>query len=115
MNQVSFTIEELVTNKVASDTPAIRNIISPWQTAEFLKKIGLFLVFFYWLRRNAKSVNDCMTFQDIRLAFTSCPKIGISEFIKQKVRKCQTETCGIIYYRDFDRKQYACPNCNTTN
>lgn len=108
VNQVSFTIEELVTNKVASDTPAIRNIISPWQTAEFLKKIGLVA------RRNAKSVNE-YAFQDIRLAFTACPKIGISEFIKQKVRKCQTETCGLIYYRDFDRKQYPCPNCNTTN
>ncbi|MEZ4837904.1 hypothetical protein [Flavobacterium sp.] len=68
VNQVSFTIEELVTNKVASGTPAIRNIISPWQTAEFLKKIGLVP------RRNAKAVNE-YAFQNISLVFAACPRI----------------------------------------
>jgi hypothetical protein len=106
--QVSFTIEELVTNKVASDIAAVRNIINPWQTGEYLKKIGIVP------RKTGKAVNE-YAFQDIRLAFISCPKLGVLEFIKQKIRKCKTDTCGFIYYRDFNRKEYICPKCNTLN
>lgn len=40
-NRVSFTIEELVTAKVAADSSAIKNIINPWTTAGYLKKIGI--------------------------------------------------------------------------
>ncbi|RBQ05850.1 P-loop ATPase, Sll1717 family [Pedobacter miscanthi] len=107
-NQVSFTIEELVTNKVASDTPAIRNIILPWQTAGYLKKIGIVP------RKNAKAVNE-YAFQDIRLAYTACPKLDILQFIFQKVKRCKTDTCHQIYFRDFNRKEYICPICNTPN
>jgi hypothetical protein len=107
-NQVSFTIEELVSNKVAADSPAIRNIINPWTIAGYLKKIGLVP------RRNAKAVNE-YAFQDIRLAFIACPKLTIDEFINFKVRRCSMSTCKKIYYRDFDRKQYYCPECNTLN
>jgi hypothetical protein len=72
-NQVSFTIEELVTNKVAADSPAIRNIINPWTTSEYLKKIGLVY------RKNAKAVNE-YAFQDIRLALLACPTLDLSKF-----------------------------------
>ncbi len=105
-NQVSFTIEELVTKKVASDSPAIRNIINPWTTAGYLKKIGLVE------RKNAKSVNE-YAFQDIRLAFVACPTLNLDDFIENKVRRCTVPTCKNIYYRDFDRKSYSCPECNT--
>jgi len=106
--QVSFTIEELVTNKVASDVAAVRNIINPWQTAEYLKKIGIVP------RKTGKAVNE-YAFHDIRIAFTACPKLGLLEFINQKIRRCKTDTCKNIYYRDFNRKQYLCPKCNTMN
>jgi hypothetical protein len=105
-NRVSFTIEELVTAKVAADSPAIRNIINPWTIAAYLKKIGLVE------RKNAKSVNE-YAFQDIRLAFMATPTLNLSEFIEAKVRKCKTKTCKTLYYRDFDRKSYLCPECNT--
>lgn len=105
-NQVSFTIEELVTSKVAADSPAIRNIISPWTVAGYLKKIGLVP------RRNAKAVNE-YAFQDIRIAFMSCPTLNLSEFIEKKVRRCKTNTCKTIFYREFDTKKYCCPECNT--
>ncbi|MBE0391593.1 P-loop ATPase, Sll1717 family [Flavobacterium sp. PL002] len=105
---VSFTIEELVINKVASDVAAVRNIINPWQTAEYLKKIGIVP------RKAGKAVNE-YAFQDIRIAFTACPKLGVLEFITQKVRRCKTLTCKNIFYRDFNRKQYLCPKCNTIN
>jgi len=105
-NQVSFTIEELVGNKVAADSPAIRNIINPWTTAEYLKKIGLVA------RKNAKSVNE-YAFQDIRLAFMSCPTLDVDTFLKLKVRQCTVDACKVIFYRDFNRKVYNCPNCNT--
>ena len=105
-NQVSFTIEELVTNKVAADSPAIRNIINPWTTAEYLKKIGLVY------RKSAKAVNE-YAFQDIRLAFLACPTLDIQTFLEKKVRRCTVDTCKTIFYRDFDKKSYSCPKCNT--
>lgn len=105
-NRVSFTIEDLVNNKVAADSPAIRNIISPWTTAGYLKKIGLVS------RKNAKSVNE-YAFQDIRLACMACPTLTIEEFVKQKVHRCKINTCRAIFYRDFDRGLYTCPVCNT--
>lgn len=101
---VSFTIEELVSNKVAADTPAIRNIINPWTTSEYLKKIGL--VF----RKNAKSVNE-YAFQDVRIAYSACLHLDIDSFITQKVRKCQN--CKTFFYREFEKKSYHCPSCNT--
>ncbi|UVD79379.1 hypothetical protein NWE55_14805 [Myroides albus] len=107
-NRVSFTIEELVVSKVASDSAAIRNIINPWTTAGYLKKIGLVQ------RKNAKSVNE-YAFQDIRLAFTATPALSVDDFTKTKVRRCKTTTCKTIYYRDFDKKEYECPECNTKN
>lgn len=106
--QVSFTIEELVSNKVASDVSAIRNIINPWQIAGYLKKIGTVP------RKTGKAVNE-YAFQDIRIAFVACPKINVLEFIRQKIRRCKTDSCQYIYYRDFNRKEYLCPKCNTTN
>jgi len=105
-NQVSFTIEELVTNKVAADSPAIRNIINPWTTAEYLKKIGIVS------RKNAKAVNE-YAFQDIRLAYAACPTLDIPEFLDAKIRQCTVSTCQTIFYRDFDKKAYPCPVCNT--
>ncbi|MDF0694388.1 P-loop ATPase, Sll1717 family [Aquirufa ecclesiirivi] len=107
-NHVSYTIEELVTAKVAADSPAIRNIINPWTTAGYLKKIGLIE------RKNAKSVNE-YAYQDIRLAFMATPTLSLDQFIMAKVRRCKTDTCKIFYYRDFDRKPYDCPECNTEN
>lgn len=107
-NHVSFTIEELVSGKVASDSGAIRNIINPWQISGYLKKIGLVE------RKNAKAVNEYAV-QDIRLAFVACPKLNIDDFITSKVRRCKETLCKTTYYRDFDRKEYACPECNTIN
>ena len=107
-DRVSFTIEELVTGKVAADSPAIRNIINPWTTAGFLKKIGLVE------RKNAKSVNE-YAFQDIRLSFIATPTLSLDEFIALKVRRCKMQTCKTFYYRDFDKKPYKCPECNTEN
>lgn len=105
-SQVSFSIEELVINKVAADSPAIRNIINPWTTAEYLKKIGLVY------RKNAKAVNE-YAFQDIRLAFLACPTLDMQSFIDKKIRRCTVDTCKTFFYRDFDRKSYPCPKCNT--
>ncbi|RZL54272.1 MAG: hypothetical protein EOO93_20205 [Pedobacter sp.] len=107
-NSVSFTIEELVSNKVAADSPAIRNIINPWTTAEYLKKIGLVY------RKGAKAVNE-YAFQDIRLAYLSCPTLDVSRFVETKVRRCKVSACKTIYYRNFDKKTYDCPSCNTEN
>jgi hypothetical protein len=106
-NCVSYTIEELVTKKVASDSPAIRNIINPWTTAGFLGKIGLIK------RKGLKAVNE-YAYNDIRLAYVSCPTLTLDEFIERKVRRCNIGTCKAIFYRDFDRKEYPCPKCNTT-
>lgn len=105
-NRVSFTIEELVVNKVAADSPAIRNIINPWTTAGYLKKIGLVY------RKNAKAVNE-YAYHDIRLAYLSCPALEMNTFIRNKIRRCSLETCKTIFYRDFDKKTYNCPTCNT--
>lgn len=107
-NRVSFTIEELVTAKVAADSPAIRNIINPWTTSGLLKKIGLVR------RKNAKSVNE-YAFQDIRLAFMATPTLNLDQFIIKKVRRCKIHTCKTFYFRDFDRKSFECPECNTRN
>lgn len=107
-NKVSFTIEELVSNKVAADSPAIRNIINPWTTAGYLRKIGLIE------RKNAKSVNE-YAFQDIRLAFIATPALSLDEFIDTKVRRCRLPSCKTFYYREFNKKPYDCPECNTEN
>ena len=106
-NSVSFTIEELVVKKVASDASAIRNIINPWTTAEFLKKIGIIQ------KKGAKRAVNEYAFQDIRIARLACPSLNIDEFINQKVRRCEHSNCKNIFYRDFDRKPYNCIECNT--
>lgn len=106
-NLVSFTIEELVVKKVASDASAIRNIINPWTTAEFLKKIGIIQ------KKGAKRAVNEYAFQDIRIARLACPSLNIDEFIENKVRRCTHSNCKNIMYRDFDRKTYNCPECNT--
>lgn len=106
--QVSFTIEELVQNQVASDTGAVRNIINPWTNGDFARKIGTVT------RKGAKAVNE-YAFQDVRLAFMACPTMGVQDFLDNKVRQCKVATCKTIFYRDFDRKAYACPNCNTVS
>lgn len=106
INQVSFTIEELVTNKVAADASGARNIINPWTTAGYVRKIGLVA------RKNAKAVNE-YAFQDIRLASMACPTLDLDTFFQNKVRQCLVESCKTFFYRDFDRKSYPCPNCNT--
>lgn len=108
LNRVSFTIEELVTNKLAANTSSVRNIITPWLTAGYLKKIGLVE------RRSARAVNE-YAFQDVRLAFMACPSLGIDDFIKHKVRRCSIPQCKREYYRDFDRKPYSCPDCDTSH
>ncbi|CAI2765697.1 P-loop ATPase, Sll1717 family [Flavobacterium collinsii] len=108
MNKVSFTIEELVTSKLASNSPAVRNIILPWTSGGYLKKIGLVN------RKNAKAVNE-YALQEIRLAFIACPKLNLDDFIANKVRRCNHQSCGTIFYRNFDVKTYPCPVCNTLN
>lgn len=107
-NSVCFTIEELVTRKVGSDSAAIRNIINPWTKAEYLKKIGIVP------RKNKKAVNE-YAFQDLRLAFVAQPTIDINDFFKNKIRRCKESTCKRFYFRDFERKTYECPYCNTEN
>lgn len=107
-NKVSFTIEELVSSKLASDSSKVRNIINPWTSANYLKKIGLVK------RKNAKAVNE-YAFQEIRLAFTACPTLDLDEFIEKKVRRCIHQSCKTIFYRDFDIKSFPCPECNTLN
>lgn len=106
VNAVSFTIEELANKKVASDSAALRNIILPWTKSELLKKIGLVK------RKNKKAVNE-YAFSDIRLARYANPSIDLDLFIKQKIRRCSMKECKIITYRDFDKKNYTCSNCNT--
>lgn len=105
VSQVSFTIEELVVNKLAADAPAVRNIIQPWSSSNLLTKIGLVQ------RRGKKAVNE-YAFQDIRIARYACPAIYLDVFVETKVKKCKTETCELISYRDFERKQYDCIDCN---
>lgn len=104
IHSVSFTIEELVGKKVASDVPAIRNIILPWTTMGLLTKIGIVK------RKNKKAVNE-YAFRDIRMARFACKNMTLNDFINYKVLRCQTSTCKCIYYRDFDKKQYPCPEC----
>lgn len=106
INSVSFTIEELVVKKVASDSPAIRNIIQPWTSSELLKRIGLVN------RKGKKAVNE-YAFFDIRLARYACNSINMNEFIDNKVRRCKTDNCGTFSYRDFDRKNYKCLECGS--
>jgi hypothetical protein len=106
VNGASFSIEELVTKKVAADSPAIRNIINPWTSSELLKKIGLVT------RKGKKAVNE-YAFIDIRMARFACNAIDMDSFIKNKVRRCKTETCKTFSYRDFEKKIYMCPECGT--
>lgn len=106
INRVSFTIEDLVNDKLGSTASAVRNMIRPWTTSGYIKKIGL------KIRRQGKSVNE-YAFQDVRLAFMACPKLTMNEFIARKVHKCLTKTCNAIFYRDFDKEIYLCPSCNT--
>lgn len=103
---VSFTIEELVSKKVAADSPAIRNIILPWTKSELLKKIGLVK------RKGKKAVNE-YAFSDIRMARFANPSLDLDNFIKQKVRRCIEAECKMFAYRDFNRKPYNCLECNT--
>ena len=104
---VSFTIEELVVKKVGGDAAAVRNIINPWTTSEVLKKIGI-------VQKSDKkrAVNE-YAFQDIRLARVACPTLNLQEFIDLKIRRCSQQNCKNISYRDFNRKTYECPDCNT--
>ena len=106
VNGASFSIEELVTKKVAADTPAIRNIINPWTSSELLKKIGLIN------RKGKKAVNE-YAFMDIRMARFACNAMNMETFIDEKVRRCKTDTCKTFAYRDFDKKPYTCLECGT--
>ena len=106
VNGASFSIEELVTKKVASDSPAIRNIINPWTSSELLKKIGLVS------RKGKKAVNE-YAFMDIRMSRFACNAINMDSFIQNKVRRCKTVTCKTFAYRDFEKKIYTCPECGT--
>lgn len=103
---VSFTIEELVSKRVAADSSAIRNIILPWSSSELLKKIGLVN------RKGKKAVNE-YAFVDIRMARYACTSMNLDDFIESKVRKCKIETCKTFAYRDYNRKVYYCLNCGT--
>ena len=103
---VSFTIEELVNKKVGGDAAAVRNIINPWTTSEVLKKIGIVQ------QKNKRAVNE-YAFQDIRLARVACPTLNLQEFIDAKVKRCIQHNCKKISYRDFDKKTFDCPDCNT--
>lgn len=107
VNHVSFTIEELVVGKLAADAPAVRNIIQPWSSSNLLNKIGLVH------RKGKKAVNE-YAFQDIRLARFACPTINLNDFVTLKIRRCKSETCETISYRDFERKEYSCIDCNAT-
>lgn len=106
VNVTSFSIEELVTNKVAADSPAIRNIINPWTSSELLKKIGLVN------RKGKKAVNE-YAFMDIRMARFACNAIDMDSFTKKNVRRCKTDTCKTFAYRDFEKKIYMCLECGT--
>jgi hypothetical protein len=106
VNGASFSIEELVTKKVAANSPAIRNIINPWTSSELLKKIGLVT------RKAKKAVNE-YAFIDIRMARFACNAIDMDSFIRNKVRRCKTDTCKTFSYRDFEKKNYMCPECGT--
>ncbi|WP_439129672.1 P-loop ATPase, Sll1717 family [Polaribacter sp.] len=106
INAVSFTIEELVSKKVAADSPAIRNIIFPWTKSELLKKIGLVK------RKSKKAVNE-YAFSDIRMARYATPSIDLNTFIKNKIKRCVVPECKTFAYRDFDKKPYNCLECNT--
>jgi len=106
INGASFSIEELVTKKVAADSPAIRNIINPWTSSELLKKIGLVT------RKGKKAVNE-YAYMDIRMARFACNAMEMESFTENKVRRCKTETCKCFAYRDFEKKIYTCLECGT--
>lgn len=106
VNGASFSIEELVTKKVAADAPAVRNVILPWTSSELLRKIGLVN------RKGKKAVNE-YAFTDIRMARLACNAMNMENFIDEKVKRCKTETCKYFAYRDFNKKQYTCLECGT--
>ena len=106
INGVSFSIEELVTRKVAADSPAIRNIINPWTSSELLKKIGL-------INRKAKKAVNEYAFMDIRMARFACNAMEMNPFIENKVNRCKTDACKSFAYRDFEKKVYGCLDCGT--
>ncbi|MBG7613440.1 hypothetical protein IU405_14395 [Polaribacter sp. BAL334] len=106
VNGASFSIEELVTKKVAANSPTIRNIILPWSSSELLKKIGLVT------RKGKKAVNE-YAFTDIRMARFACNAINMEDFIKEKVKRCKADNCKSFAYRDFNKKQYTCLECGT--
>ncbi|MBU2973633.1 P-loop ATPase, Sll1717 family [Zobellia sp. B3R18] len=106
VNCISFSIEQLVVNKVAADAPAIRNIIQPWSTTSLIKKIGTIK------RKNKKAVNE-YAFTDIRAGRFACKAILMDEFTNNKVRRCKSEVCKSISYRDFDKGNYNCLECGT--
>jgi hypothetical protein len=95
VNGASFSIEELVTKKVAADSPAIRNIINPWTSSGLLKKIGLIN------RKGKKAVNE-YAFTDIRMARFACNAIdrlclmrGFSGLEVSSARICPLKLCLI--------------------
>ncbi len=104
INSASFTIEELVSKKVGSDSATIRNIIRPWQTAKFLKKIGLVN------RKNKRAVND-YAFTDIRVARHACSSLVLNEFVDKFIRRCSTTNCKKMSYRDYNSRSYNCVDC----
>lgn len=104
VNAASFSIEDLVNKKVASDAPAARSIILPWTSSGLLKKVGLIS------RKGKKAVNE-YAFTDIRMARFSCNSIDMEEFIDQKVRRCKTSGCKTFSYREFNKKEYSCLEC----
>lgn len=103
---VSFTIEKLVANKVASDSAAARNIIQPWNTADLIKKIGLVN------RRGKKAVNE-YAFVDVRMARYACMSVSLDDFVKSKVRRCKKEGCKTFAYREYSKAIYQCVHCSS--
>ncbi len=107
IDSVCFTIEDLVNKKIAANSSVARNIIQPWTTSGILEKIGNVK-----LRSKRRAVN-IYAFQDVRIARLACPKLNLDDFITQKVRMCSQDGCNNIFFRDFDKSKYSCPDCNT--
>ena len=107
IDSVCFTIEDLVNKKIAANSSVARNIINPWTTSGILEKIGTVK-----LRSKKRAVNR-YAFQDVRIARLACPKLSLDYFVNQKVRMCSQDGCKHIFFRDFDKRKYSCPECNT--
>lgn len=104
--QASFTIEELVQNKVSSNVQTARNIIQPWLNSGALTKIGNVK------RKGKKAVNE-YAFKDLRLARFASNHLNIDDFVERKIKRCNSKACRQFAYRDFDRKEYNCLECNS--